>query len=58
MTEVEILYMCPECESGLTPWDEKNHVCDACGYGKLSMEQFREMQQRKVVYLPKGQETL
>jgi len=56
--EIEILYMCPECGSGLTPWDKKNYVCDACGYGKNSMEQFREMQKRKKVYLPDGQKTL
>lgn len=35
---------CPKCKTVLTSWNEKNWVCDYCGYGKDSNKQMAELQ--------------
>jgi len=42
-----ILEECPVCKSILTSWSEKQTslwVCDACGFGKCSQNEFKTLQ--------------
>lgn len=42
-----ILEECPICKCELTSWDEKQNskwVCDTCGFGKNSQNEYRTLQ--------------
>lgn len=43
-----MIYQCPKCNGILTPWSDKIHVCDVCGYGKTSNE-YEILQQTKIL---------
>lgn len=40
-------YQCPKCKGVLTPWSDKIHVCDVCGYGKDG-DEYDILQQTKI----------
>ena len=61
MIEIVVDYECPKCGSILTNWDypeNHQHVCDCCGYGKHSHDEFIECQRLKIIHLEKGQEQI